>query len=152
MCWLQITTCKHALPSFHIANPLAIIQLCIKAFCLFCSLLPCSVPLLACNCPRITAFSVFQFQALPLERGLMNVAHIRVTSEITPPFFPKKIHQAESASPRDMWFSTQGECHIGLRLPDIGEERVRQQRAVLDTVKALKTWSKVYSACLVYVH
>lgn len=110
MSWLQFTTCKHALPTCRISNPLAITQLCIKAVCLFCSPFPHFVPRLACIPPRITTFSVFQFQLLPLERGLMNVAHIRVTSEITPPFFPKKIHQAESASPRDVWFSTQGEC------------------------------------------
>lgn len=110
MSWLQFTTCKHALHTCHISNPLAILRLCVGAVCLFCSPLPHFVPLLACNPPRITTFSVFQFQPLPLERGLMNVAHIRVTSEITPPFFPKKIHQAESASPRDVWFSTQGEC------------------------------------------
>lgn len=110
MSWLQFTPCKHALPTCHIFNPLAIMRLYIKAICLFCFFLPHFVPLLACNPPRITTFSVFQFQPLPLERGLMNVAHIRVTSEITPPFFPKKIHQAESASPRDVWFSTQGEC------------------------------------------
>lgn len=110
MSWLQFTTCKHALPTCRISNPLAVIRLCIKAVCLFCSPLAHFVFLLACNPQRITTFSIFQFQLLPLEQGLMNVAHIRVTSEITPPFFPKKIHQAESASPRDVWFSTQGEC------------------------------------------
>lgn len=110
MSWLQFTTCKHALPTCCISDPLAIIWLCIKAVCLFCSPFAHFVFLLACNPQRITTFSIFQFQLLPLERGLMNVAHIRVTSEITPPFFLKKIHQAESASPRDVWFSTQGEC------------------------------------------
>lgn len=110
MRWLQFTPCKHALLTCHISNPLAIMRLCVNAVCLFCSPSPPFCAPAACKPPRITTFSVFQFQPLPLERGLMNVAHIRVTSEITPPFFPKKIHQTESASPRDVWFSTQGEC------------------------------------------
>lgn len=110
MSWLQFTPCKHALLTRHISNPLAIMRLCVEAVCLFCSLSPILCPGLPATLQESVPFSVFQFQPLPPERGLMNVAHIRVTSEITPPFFPKKIHQAESASPRDVWFSTQGEC------------------------------------------
>lgn len=110
MSWLQFTACKQALPSCHISIPLDIMWLYVRAVYLFCSPFPHFVPCLPTNLPKSLPFSIFQFQLLPLERGLMNVAHIRVTSEITPPFFSKKIHQAESASSRDVWFSTQGEC------------------------------------------
>lgn len=96
--------CPHVISPIHYLSSASMLEL----FVCFVPHSPIVCPLLACNLPTIVPFSVFQSQPLPPARGLMNVAHVRVTSEITPPFFPKKIHQAQSASPRDVWFSTQG--------------------------------------------
>lgn len=97
MSWLQFTACEHALLCCNISNSLPILWLCINVVC-FVPLSSILVPTCQQIPQKLLLILIFQFQLLPWSQGLMNVAHITVTSKITPPFFPKEIHQAESAS------------------------------------------------------
>lgn len=63
MSWLHFTPCKHALPSCHISNPLAIMWLCVKAVYLFCSPLPHFVPCSPTNLQKSLLFFHFPISA-----------------------------------------------------------------------------------------
>lgn len=60
MSWLQFTTCKRALPTCHIFNPLAILRLWVEAVCLFSSPFP---HLCRSSPARITTFFRFPISA-----------------------------------------------------------------------------------------
>ncbi len=77
--------------------------------CLFSSLLPLSRSIFQ-SLVLLVASQFSNLGRLFWKRAVMNVARVRLTSEITPAFSWRKFISASCGGPRDPWFSTQGEC------------------------------------------